>query len=130
MPEARTLYDKAVANFIAAKMLRAGAYCDEEQMNIIGFHLQQAVELALKYLLEMDGVEYPKTHAVEQLVAIGRDAGVELLLSEYIDDHAEMFSQWEAKSHYVFGYAIEKRKVDRAMDEVDVFLRAIAAAAA
>ena len=126
MAEARTLYDKAVANLFAARMLRVSQICDEEQLNIAGFHLQQAVELALKYLLEAEGIEYPKTHSIEQLIALGRKHGANLPLTDYIDDHAEMFSQWEAKSRYILGYAIEDRKIDRALEEVDTFLLAIA----
>ena len=94
---------------------------------MVGYHLQQAVELALKYLLEQDGIEYPKTHDVDQLIRMGREAAVELHLSEYVGDHAEMFSQWEARSRYVVAYAIEARKAERALQEVDDYLAAVAA---
>ena len=93
-----------------------------------GFHLQQAVEQAMKYLLEQDGVEYPKTHDIDQLLRIGHESEVNMHASDYIEDHAEMFSQWEAKARYVMGYAIEKRKLDRALQEVDDYLAAIAKA--
>ncbi len=37
-----------------------------------------------------------------------------------------MFSQWEAKSRYVLGYAIEARKIERALTELDDYLALIA----
>lgn len=128
MANEKTLFDKAVSNLQVARIVLAQAADDEGQLNIVGFHLQQAMELALKYLLEQDGVEYPKTHDIDQLTRIGREANVDLHLSEYLEDHAEMFSQWEAKSRYVIGYAIESRKAERALQEVDDYLASVAAA--
>lgn len=126
MASATTLYGKAAANYKSAKLLIENANGDEEQLNIAGYHLQQAVEQTIKYLLEQDGVEYPKTHDIEQLARIARESDVNLMLPEYIDDHAEMFSQWEAKARYIIGYAIEKKKLDKALHEVDAYLTKVA----
>lgn len=128
MANEKTLFDKAVSNLQVARIVFAQVVDDEGQLNIVGFHIQQAMELALKYLLEQDGIEYPKTHDIDQLIRIGREANVDLYLSEYLEDHAEMFSQWEAKSRYVIGYAIESRKAERALQEVDDYLANVAAA--
>ncbi|MEI3376347.1 MAG: HEPN domain-containing protein [Coriobacteriales bacterium] len=126
MASAQTLYDKAAANLRSAQIIFAHVDDDEEQLNVIGYHLQQALELLLKYLLEQNGIEYPKTHDIEQLIYLGNEAKAELYLTEYLEDHAEMFSQWEAKSRYVIGYAIEARKVERALREVDEYLTIVA----
>lgn len=128
MASASTLYDKAAANFRCATAILAAADGDEEQLNMAGYHLQQALELTLKYLLEQYGVEYPKTHDIDQLIRLGNENGAELHLTEYVEDHAEMFSQWEVKSRYVIGYAIEAKKVSRALDEVDEYLAVVAQA--
>lgn len=128
MASASTLFGKAAANFRCADAILTAADGDEEQLNMAGYHIQQALELALKYLLEQDGIEYPKTHDIDQLIRIGNDGGVDLRLTEYIEDHAEMFSQWEVKSRYVIGYAIEAKKVSRARDEVDEYLAIVARA--
>ena len=127
MGSAWTLYDKAVANLRTAQILFDHDADDEEQINAMGYHLQQAMELALKYLLEQNGVEYPKTHDIDQLIRMGREAGAELYLPEYLEDHAEMLSQWGAKSRYVLGYAIESRNVERALSEIDDYLAEVAA---
>lgn len=126
MAKANTLYDKAVANLRSAQILYDYREGDEEQLNVVGYHLQQAMELALKYLLEQHGIAYPKTNDIDQLIRLGCEAGADLYLSEYLEDHAEMFSQWEAKARYVLGYSIEARKIERALIEVDDYLALVA----
>ena len=44
--------------------------------NLIVFHAQQAIEKALKAVMVERGVEFPKTHDLEQLVEIIEEAGV------------------------------------------------------
>ena len=119
MPEARTLFDKALSNFNTARILRDHMGNDEEQLNMIAYHLQQALELSMKYTLEMNGLEYPKTHDLETLIRLAEQVDVDLRLTEYIEDHCEMFSQWEAKSRYILGYLVEVKKIDRALRELD-----------
>ena len=53
-------------------MLDAETFADE----IFGFHAQQAVEKALKAWLTLVGVEYPRTHDLEELL-------------ELLEEHAE-----------------------------------------
>ena len=120
-----TLFDKAVTNFNSAVLLRKSIDTDESQLNIIAFHLQQSLEFALKYQFEMNGIEYPKVHTIEQLIRFGKDNDVDLRLTEYIEEHAEMFSQWEAKSRYILGYLIEQKKIDKAIEEIKLYLSAI-----
>ena len=89
-----TLLDKSISNYNVAVMIRNQMGSDEAYLNYIGYHLQQAVELNLKYQLEMSGIEYPKTHDIDQLLRIGKENGADLLVTEYIEDHSEMFSLW------------------------------------
>ena len=126
MSSAQTLYGKAVANLRTSQLVYDYCDGDEDQLNIAGYHLQQAVELAMKYLLEQNGLEFPKTHDIDQLIRIARTNDIDLYVSEYLDDHAEMLSLWEAKSRYILGYAIEARKVERMIQEVGLYLERIA----
>lgn len=121
----QTLFDKAVSNYNTALILQRYMGEDEAQLNAAAYHLQQSVELAVKYLLEMSGVEYPKTHDIEQLIRLARENKVELYLPEYIDDHAEMFSQWEAKTRYIIGYLVEEKKVVKATEAIDEWFRGL-----
>jgi len=121
-----TLYDKALSNYESARVLRNVETDDENRMNIIAYLLSQSLEMAIKYLLEQSGVEYPKTHDIDQLIRIGKEGGVDLYLTEYIEDHAEMFSLWETKSRYVLSFLAEVKKVDTAIIGIEVYFSNIA----
>ena len=93
MKENETLLDKANQNLnIANTLYETYRYDDEAYLNYVGYHLQQSVELSLKFCLEINGVEYPKTHDITQLIALINKSEVDIPLTEYIDDHSEMFS--------------------------------------
>jgi hypothetical protein len=70
---AREMLTIAQRDFNALQgMLDAETFADE----IFGFHAQQAVEKALKAWLSLVGVEYPRTHDLEELL-------------ELLEEHAE-----------------------------------------
>lgn len=106
-----TLFDKAKQNLkVAESIYSTIAINDEAYLNYVGYHIQQALELSIKYMLEMNGVNYPKTHDIDQLIRLANINNVELYLNEYIDDHSEMFSLWEARTRYILNYRLEKEK--------------------
>ena len=113
-----TLFDKAKQNLkVAESIYSTIAINDEAYLNYVGYHIQQALELSIKYMLEMNGVNYPKTHDIDQLIRLANINNVELYLNEYIDDHSEMFSLWEARTRYILNYRLEKRKIERSLTE-------------
>jgi HEPN domain-containing protein len=61
----------------------------------VGFHAQQAVEKALKAWLALAGVDYPKTHDLQELLALLADQGVKVPDSfrnlDYLTDYAVLF---------------------------------------
>ena len=117
-----TLYDKAVSNYDVAKGIYDFFDGDELYLNHIGYHLQQAVELSLKYTLEMHGTEYPKTHEIETLISLAKDNHVDWFKNQYIYDHSEMLSSWEAKTRYIVNYRLELEKITAAMPEIAAYL--------
>ena len=119
-----TLLDKAVKNYnVACKIWQE--FDDEEYLNFVGYYLQQTVELALKYQLEKNGIEYSKVYDIDQLIRIAHENETNLILTEYIEDHSEMFTLWEAKTRYVLNYRLEKSKTERALAGVGDFLNEI-----
>lgn len=121
-----TLFDKAKQNFkVAESIYSTIAINDEAYLNYVGYHIQQALELSIKYMLEMNGVNYPKTHDIDQLIRLANINNVELYLNEYIDDHSEMFSLWEARTRYILNYRLEKRKIERSLTETKSYLDVI-----
>lgn len=121
--EDETLFDKAEQNYKVAESIRKNLGNDEAYLNYVGYHLQQSVELAIKHMLEINGVEYPKIHDVTQLIALAGEQEIDWHYNEYIDEHSEMFSMWESKTRYIKNYRLELRKIDKALEEVGVYLR-------
>ncbi len=121
-----TLFDKAKQNLkVAESIYSTIAINDEAYLNYVGYHIQQALELSIKYVLEMNGVNYPKTHDIDQLIRLANINNVDLYLNEYIDDHSEMFSLWEARTRYILNYRLEKRKIERSLMETKSYLDVI-----
>ena len=114
-----TLLDKAKQNYeVANTLFQSLANDDEAYLNYVGYHLQQAVEIAIKYELSIHAVPYQKTDDITQLIQLANQNGVDLNLPEYIDDHSEMFTLWESRTRYIINYRLEKRKIERALEEV------------
>ena len=121
-----TLFDKAKQNLkVAESIYSTIAINDEAYLDYVGYHIQQALELSIKYMLEMNGVNYPKTHDIDQLIRLANINNVELYLNEYIDDHSEMFSLWEARTRYILNYRLEKRKIKRSLTKTKTYMDVI-----
>lgn len=117
-----TLLDKAIQNITLAKMIYKELIKDEVYLNYIAYHIQQAVELSIKYNLELNGIEYPKTHDISQLIYLAKKEKIDLGISEYIEDHSEMFTLWESKTRYVLNYKLERSKVEKSIIEIEKYL--------
>jgi HEPN domain-containing protein len=69
------MLERARQNLAASRTLAA---TEEHAENIVGFHLQQAVEKALKSVLAAREIEIPRTHALGDLSDLVAEAGVEV----------------------------------------------------
>lgn len=124
MSETKNLLDKALTNFDCAKIIRKSIFNeDEEMINLVGYHLQQSIELSIKHTLEMNGVEYPSTHRIEDLIRIAKINNVNLHINDYIKEHDALLSSWEANTRYIVGYLIELEKIDRAIIELESYFK-------
>lgn len=122
MSETKNLFDKALTNFDCAKIIRKSINDDDEEMiNLVGYHLQQALELSLKYTLEMNGVEYPTTHRIEDLIKIAKNNNVDLHINDYIKEHDALLTSWESNTRYIIGYLIELEKIDKAIPQLESY---------
>ena len=68
----RELLALAENDYQAALIL---ARAENPQADAAGFHLQQAVEKALKAWLALKGIDYPKTHDLNPLLGLLEDQG-------------------------------------------------------
>ncbi|MGP1471641.1 MAG: HEPN domain-containing protein [Schwartzia sp. (in: firmicutes)] len=118
MSDERTLYDIAKANYTSAVHLYRHKTDDEILLNIVGYHLQQTVELALKHCLEMEGKAYPKTHDISDLLAHFSDAAdweaLELL--------APKITELEARTRYDKDFSANVKIIERVFAVTRQFL--------
>lgn len=122
MKKAKNLFDKALTNFDCAKLIRNSIQSEDEEMIVmVGYHLQQAVELSVKFSLEMNGIEYPNVHRIEDLLKIAKVNNVDLHINEYIKEHDALLSSWEANTRYIIGYLAELEKIDKAINELEKY---------
>jgi len=122
MSDVKNLFDKALTNFDCAKIIRASITDENEEMiNLVGYHLQQSLELSIKYTLEINGIEYPSVHRIEDLIKIAKTNNVDLYINEYIKEHDALLTSWEANTIYIIGYLIELEKVDKAIKELEKY---------
>ncbi len=115
------LFRSAQMDYEAAAMIWKKPYNDEMILNIAAYHLQQAVEKILKGSLECAGVTVPNTHRIPKLIKMVFDHNANLIITDWIDDHSEMLSEWEAQTRYNMDFLVEKRKLDTAIREIQKF---------
>ncbi len=117
------LFRSAKMDFETAKALWKMPWDDEMILNNAAYHLQQAVEKVLKGALECVGVTVPNTHKITKLLSMVRNNGANIVITDWIDDHSEMLSEWEAETRYNMDFLVEKRKLDKAIQEIQLFFR-------
>lgn len=115
---ASTYYDKALSKFKSAKILFSFASGDEEQLNTIGFLLQQSLELAIKHILAINGVPLQKTHDLDQLIMIAKQNNIDLYLTPYLIEKSDVITLWETKTRYVMGFQIEIHRIENTIEEM------------
>ena len=108
-----TLLDVADANYKIAQVLQRYG---QDPINI-GYHLQQAVEFAIRHFLEKEGIKSRYAHGVIQLAMLAKKNHIDIHLSEYIDKYSEMFISW-----YVKESQLTSEQIETAMAEVGKYL--------
>lgn len=100
---AQLLLQKAREDFSAAQTLVA---TEDQADHVIGFHLQQAVEKALKAVLAGRAVEIPRTHDLGYLVELLE--GLEIEIPEAVS-----LSDWLTPWGVLFRYDSYPEALDR-----------------
>lgn len=76
-----TLFDIACSNLNAAKWIYYISSDDPLGYNSVAYHVEQAVEAGLKYVLELYGCDCEYIRDIEKLLRMAKDIGVSLVLS-------------------------------------------------
>ena len=108
-----TLLDRSISNYKTAIKLYKILSDDEFELNLIGYLLQQSIELFLKHHAEINGVKYSRTHDIAELLGVVRDNEIPIQIEETFEFFADVFTVWESKTRYVKNYFLEKRSVEK-----------------
>lgn len=119
MSDNRSLLDIAITNYDVANELYRMKTDDPIRLNIIGYHLQQATELGIKHLLEMEGKTYPRSHDIGDLIKL-LDNPEKM---EDIDLFAPKISEMESRTRYDKDYSASVRIIEKVFPMVEGFLR-------
>jgi HEPN domain-containing protein len=93
------LLRRAESDLRACQLLAGDSDMDDD---VVGFHAHQAVEKAIKVALVLHGIDFPKTHDLDFLLA--RAEGHGLAVPDPIED-AEWLTPWAAQLRYDEGAA-------------------------
>lgn len=118
-----TLLDIAKRNLVTAKTMMQFAEGDDGYLNVVGYHVEQSIELALKHYLETHGIKYPRSHDISQLTEYIPDDQMEPF--EAIEDYAANITSMEAKTRYIKNFRLSHRIVSRSLklaEDVIAFL--------
>ena len=105
-----TLLGMAKNNMTVAKEMYKLYPNDNGIVNLVAYHLQQAIELTLKHFFETHGIRYDRTHDISDLCSKIPDDYYELFRN--IDIYASKITQMESKTRYLKSYSIATREVD------------------
>lgn len=112
------------ADIIAAK--QAIEYFEKkgikEIKNIAAYHLQQAAEKLIKYQiyqgLESTDNRSVYTHDLSKLLDYAEVEGLELIVPDYIRNHANQITDWEAGSRYDFSFVCRIDTLKKCYDTI------------
>lgn len=108
----RTLNDIAEVNLKAAGILLKEGDGSTEMLNMVAYHLQQSVELFVKYTMEKDGVRYPKTHDIALLLQLYSKIPKRDVLMSFSDT----LTVWKEKAQYDKIYSAPRESIQRVYD--------------
>lgn len=116
-----TLLDIAKRNFVTAETMMKLVEADDGYLNVVGYHAEQAIELAIKHYLETHGIKYPMTHDISQLTAWIPDEAMEPF--EDIENNAANITNMEAKARYIKNYRLSHRIVEKALRQAERLIK-------
>lgn len=118
----KTLLDIAKVNLKTANCVLEKKTDDELMLNVAAYHLQQATELAIKHVLEINSIKYPKTHDISDLLDLVPD---DVNYFDDIYDLADTITVMESKTRYLKNYLSSEKKVMKVLDSVTKVIKNI-----
>ena len=91
--------------------------------NIAAYHLQQATEKMIKYQI-YKSISNPNnrqmyTHDISRIKAYAESKGVTLIIPQYVLEHMNTITDWEAGSRYDIGFSIRIDTLKRCYEVIE-----------
>ena len=115
-------FGRVYSEFVFAKKCFHTFGNDEIVLNEVAFKLQQCVEKLLVAYLECTGSRQPFTHDISKLLNLSKEYNSSVIITDWVDDNAELLSYWEANSRYNLDFCAELKKIEKALKGVEEFL--------
>lgn len=109
------LLNRAMSKLDIAEMAWSKRNVDDSYVDDACFNIQQSMEMTLKYLIELSGNLYPRSHRIESLISALDNIGVSASQIDAIRDKAALYSAWEAESRYLDDFVALSSDVLEAM---------------
>ncbi|WP_029541036.1 HEPN domain-containing protein [Selenomonas sp. AB3002] len=109
-----TLLGMARNNLTVAKEMYKLYPDDNGIVNLVAYHLQQTIELALKHFFETHGIRYDRTHDISDLCSKIPDEHYDMFRD--IDIYASKLTQMESKTRYLKSYSVAVREIKLGFD--------------
>lgn len=100
------LLNRAVTKLDGAEVAWAKRDVDDSYVDITCFNIQQSLEMTLKYLIELSGNSYPRSHHIEALIGVLDNIGVNASQIDAIRNKAALYSTWESDSMYLDDFVV------------------------
>jgi HEPN domain-containing protein len=96
-------------------MLRGNLY-DELYIGVLAFLTQQAIEKYLKFILELRGASYPRTHDMNVLISCVESLGISV--PDYIKQNSMILRLWETEGRYNCNFVADVRFIKGINDRI------------
>lgn len=100
------LLNRAITKLDGAEVAWSKRNVDDSYVDAACFNIQQAMEMTLKYLIELSGNSYPGSHHIEALISVLDSIGVSASQIDVIRNKATMYSTWESDSMYLDDFVV------------------------
>ena len=108
LERAKVKLENAKNNY--SKMGDDDAYRDD-----VCYNLQQAIEMSLKSIVELNGLQYAENHDVRANLNILNHAGINLPIQVELRNMASTIYSWETESRYKDSFVSMTEDIDSAM---------------
>lgn len=104
-----TLKDRSFKNYKVAQRNFEMRLEDDYFLNVAGYYMQQSAELYLKHYLEINGINYPKTHDLMSLINLLPENSITIPNNFLL--FAGTITTWEARTRYIKNFYLAEKEL-------------------